>query len=189
MNENIRTFIAVHVPETVRESIGGFLSPLKRLDADVKWVRAESLHLTLKFLGDVQAERMDAVFEAVQKAAAGSTAFDAALGETGCFPNAKRPSVLWIGVRQGATELFRLAESVESALEPLGFAREKRLFLGHLTLGRVRSAKNIGRAVEAMTQTGFESGPFRVDSVHVMKSDLQRTGAQHTTLRTFKLQG
>jgi 2'-5' RNA ligase len=189
MDAIIRTFIAVHIPDSIRQDIGTFIGRLKRFDADVKWVRPESMHLTLKFLGNIESERLDAIDGAVENAAVGKQTFDLALAGTGAFPNPKRPNVLWIGARQGAEAFATLAGSVESELAELGFEREKRPFSVHLTIGRVRSARNIGQVVEMMTENGFESGPFRIDAVHVMKSDLQRTGAVYTTLRTFKLQG
>jgi 2'-5' RNA ligase len=112
-----------------------------------------------------------------------------ALAGTGCFPNARRPAVLWIGATEGAASLVRLAEAVDGALGALGFEREKRAYSAHLTIGRVRSPRNVSAVVDAMALAGFADGPFRIDAVHLMKSDLLRTGAVYTTLRTFKLQG
>lgn len=137
----------------------------------------------------METERIGKVGNAIEKATAGKTAFDLALGGAGAFPNPKRPNVLWIGVRMGAEALAALAGSVEAELAALGFEREKRPFSAHLTLGRVRSPRNAGGVTDWMIRTGFECDPFRIDAVHLMKSDLQRTGAVYTTLRTCKLQG
>jgi len=190
MNGPVRTFIAVHIPDTVRRNIGALVNGLRAFGGpDVKWVRPESLHLTLKFLGDVEAERIEAVAGAVETAVSGKAAFNIVLGGTGAFPNPRRPAVLWIGVAKGSEPLVSLAEAVESALAGIGFGREKRPFSAHLTVGRVRPPGNAGRTVERMAETGFECDPFRIDAVHVMKSDLQRGGAVYTTLRTLKLQG
>jgi 2'-5' RNA ligase len=190
MNGSVRTFIAVHIPDAVRRDIGILIGGLRRFDgADVKWVRPESLHLTIKFLGDVEQERIGAAADAIERAVSAQSAFDLALGGTSAFPNPRRPSVLWIGVRRGAEPLASLAGEVESALAGLGFERERRPFSAHLTIGRVRPRGNAGKTVERMAEAGFECDPFRIDSVHVMKSDLQRSGAVYTTLRTLKLQG
>jgi 2'-5' RNA ligase len=190
MNGSVRTFVAVHIPDSVRRDIGALVDGLRPFSgSDVKWVRPESLHLTLKFLGDVEQERIGAVADAIEKAVSGQAAFDLVLGGTGAFPNPRRPNVLWIGVPRGAEPLASLAGAVETALAELGFEREKRPFSAHLTVGRVRPPGNAGKTVERMTETGFECDSFRIDAVQLMKSDLQRSGAVYTTLRTLKLQG
>jgi RNA 2',3'-cyclic 3'-phosphodiesterase len=190
MNGPVRTFISVHIPDTVRRDIGAMVDGLRPAGgSEVKWIRPESLHLTLKFLGDVEEGRITAVGSAVETAVSSMPAFDLALGGTGAFPNARRPSVLWIGVPMGAEPMAALAGSIESALAGLGFDREKRPFSAHLTIGRVRPAGNAQRTMERMAETGFECAPFKVGAVHVMKSELQRSGAEYTVLRTIKLQG
>ena len=189
MDAIIRTFIAAHIPDSVRKTITEFLATLRRIDADVKWVRPESLHLTLKFLGEVEEERIEPIANAIAKSTTGKASFDVALGGTGTFPNPHRPNVLWIGVRQGAENLAILAGSIEAALSELKFEREKRPFSAHLTFGRVRSQRGVLKTVEWMTETGFDSDPFRIDAIYVMKSELQRTGAVYSVLRTIKLQG
>jgi 2'-5' RNA ligase len=189
MNASVRTFISVHIPDAVRREIGALVDGLRPLAGDVKWVRPESLHLTIKFLGDVEESRIAAIGTAVETAVSAKPAFDIALGGTGAFPNPRRPSVLWIGVPLGAEPMAGLASGIESALAGLGFEREKRPFSAHLTIGRVRPAGNAGRTVERMAESGFACDPFRVDAVHVMKSELHRSGAEYTILRTLKLQG
>jgi 2'-5' RNA ligase len=190
MNGSVRTFIAVHIPDSVRRDIGAMVNRLRSAGgADVKWVRPENLHLTLKFLGDVEEGRIPAVGTGVETAVSSMPAFNLALGGTGAFPNARRPSVLWIGVPLGAEPMAALAGHVESALDRLGFEREKRPFSAHLTIGRVRPPGNAGSTVERMAETGFKSDPFTVDTIHLMKSELQRSGAEYTVLRTIKLQG
>ncbi|MBN2201494.1 RNA 2',3'-cyclic phosphodiesterase [bacterium] len=187
MNQTIRTFIAVPVPDSVSGSIASFASPLKRLDADVKWVRPESLHLTLKFLGDVETVRIPAVGDAMAEAVSESRAFTLQLGGSGFFPNASRPAVIWIGVTKGAGDLTHLAEAVDAAAVRCGFGAESRPFAAHLTIGRVRSPRGIDRLVTALSGSRYESAPFSARTILIMKSDLQRTGAVHTPYRTIQL--
>ena len=189
MNGTVRTFLALHIPDSVRKDLREFEARLQRFDADVKWVRPEALHITLKFLGDVESGRIPEVGDAVDRAVSGKRAFDLSLEGTGCFPNLKRPAVLWIGVKEGAKEATDLASAAESALLELGFEREKRPFSPHLTMGRIRSPRNVTQMMKAAAEAGFASAPFRIDSVHLMKSDLQYTGAVYTSLRSLKLQG
>jgi RNA 2',3'-cyclic 3'-phosphodiesterase len=187
VSPSVRTFIAVPVPDPVRATVAAFTAPLKRLDPDVKWVRPEGVHLTLKFLGDVETGRLGAVGDAVADAVADVRAFGLRLGGSGFFPNAKRPNVLWIGVASGAEDLSRLAEAVETAAAGCGFERERRPFSAHLTVGRVRSTRGIDRLASHLSGNRYESEPFAVETVLIMKSDLQRTGAVYSTLRTLKL--
>jgi RNA 2',3'-cyclic 3'-phosphodiesterase len=186
----VRTFIAIQLPDAVRMDILDLIGGLRPFGgSDVKWVRPENLHLTLKFLGDVEVKRIASVGDAIDMAASARSPFDLQLGGTGAFPNPRRPSVIWIGVRRGAEPLVSLAGAVETGLAELGYSPERRPFSAHLTVGRVRPHGNAGKTVERMTETGFACDPFRVDSVHLMKSDLLRSGAVYTTLRTLKLQG
>jgi 2'-5' RNA ligase len=187
VNDSVRTFIAVPVPDSVRGTIGSFLAPLKRLDADMKWVRPESMHLTLKFLGDVETGRLKTVGDAAAEAFAGLRPFHLRLGGSGFFPDAKRPSVVWIGVTAGAEDLSRLAEAAETAAVRCGFEREKRPFAAHLTVGRVRSPRGMDRLVPLLSGSRYESELFPAHAVLIMKSDLQRTGAAHTPYRTIQL--
>jgi RNA 2',3'-cyclic 3'-phosphodiesterase len=187
VNKSVRAFIAVPVPDSVRGTISSFLAPLKRLDADVNWVRPESMHLTLKFLGDIETGRLQAVGDATAETLAGSRAFGLRLGGSGFFPDAKRPSVIWIGVTAGAEALSLLAEASETAAARCGFERGKRPFAAHLTVGRVRSPRGMNRLVPLLSGIGYQSEPFPADTVLIMKSDLQRTGAVYTPLRTIQL--
>jgi len=185
----IRTFIAINLPDSVRERIAEFQAKLKQDRADVKWVRPESIHITLKFLGDVEEEKMDGVAQAVQRSVEGMSAFTVSVEGTGTFPNDRRPRVLWVGVEEGAEKLADLAMNLDRELSGLGFEGEKRKYSAHLTIGRVRSLNRMDGTVESMRALGFEGEAFEVRDVVVMKSDLQPTGAVYTALRRINLQG
>jgi len=185
----IRTFIAVDVPDVIRDGIARLQSDMKRYRADVKWVRPESIHITLKFLGDVQVDRIDGMAQAIKESVEGVDSFPVSVGGTGMFPGARRPRVFWVGVKEGAGVLSDLALRIETALNKLGFEKEKRKYSAHLTIGRVRTPKGIQPVVEAMRSTTFEAGVFEVDEIVLMKSDLKPTGAVYTALRTVKLRG
>ena len=189
MKPTIRTFVAIDVPAGVRESIGGFQAGLKRHDADVKWVRPESIHITLKFLGDVAGGRIGEMANALRGAVEGASPFRVSVEGTGVFPGGQKPRVLWIGVKEGAEALSVLASHVDAALSGLGFDREKRKYSAHLTIGRVRSPKGIQPVVEAMQSAAFEAGVIEAEEIVLMKSDLQPMGAVYTALERIKLRG
>jgi 2'-5' RNA ligase len=189
MTEKIRTFIAINIPDHVREAIDGFQKKLKEYSADVKWVRPESIHITLKFLGDVEIGRIDKMAHAVQDAVNDVEPFTISVSGVGTFPNDRRPRVLWVGVQEGAETLSDLAKKIDHALSTMGFEKEKRKYSAHLTLGRVRSPNYIDKTVRDMRSMGFESESFAVGSIEVMKSQLLKTGAVYTALHHIKFKG
>ena len=189
MTQKIRTFIAIDIPGSIREKIAGFQAELKRHKADVKWVRPGGIHITLKFLGNVEEQKIDEIEQAVRNAVEGLNAFTLSVGGSGVFPNDRRPRVLWVGVKEGSSILVQLAERIENECAHLGFEKEKRKYSAHLTLGRVRSQKGIGSIIEVMKTMGFEGESFKVSEILLMKSDLKPTGAVYTVLKRIKLEG
>jgi 2'-5' RNA ligase len=190
----VRTFIAIELDkgllaglELVQERLRERVPP-----RSVRWVRPEAIHLTLKFLGDTPVEQVDAIKAAIVQAAAESQCFDVVAGSVGCFPNARRPRVVWIGLQEPTGALVRLRDRIETRVAPLGFPTEKRPFSPHLTLGRVqrRASKSevqeIGEVVSA--STFGKIGEMAVSNVSHIKSDLLPSGAVYTTLSEARLQ-
>lgn len=188
MGEPVRTFLAVCIPGAIRRELEEFGNGLRRFRADVKWVRTDNLHLTLKFLGNVPAGRLPSAVRAAERAVSGIRPFDIRFGGCGTFPGGGHPRVLWVGLQQGAESLGNLAAAVDESLAGEGFEREKRPFSAHLTLGRVRSQQGIKACVEAM-QAGIETEPFRVEEITVFRSDLHPRGPQYTPLHSIQLEG
>lgn len=184
----MRLFVAVHIPEELKEQLTGLQDTLKKAIVDVKWERAEKFHLTMKFLGEVPEENAGGVADAVARACAGMAPFKAVLGGVGGFPTANRPRVVWAGITEGSGELISLAERVDRELEPLGFPKEKRPFSAHLTLGRVRSPQNLSALVKKMAScANVELGAFTVRSVEIMISVLGRGGSTYSCLRSISI--
>jgi len=186
--DKVRTFIAILLPAAVRRRLAEIEGQLKTSGADVKWVAEENLHITLKFLGCVEPDRLGEVIKAIGSAVEGVNSFDAALSGIGAFPKVSRPSVVWAGVTIGCEELKALAERVEDAMERIGFAREARIFSLHVTLGRLRLPGKPDRLPEIIERLhAEEAGTFRVESVAVMRSDLRPTGPIYTEIGNCKL--
>jgi 2'-5' RNA ligase len=183
----IRSFIAVDIPGSVRDKLDDLLSKLKRSQADVKWAKSKSIHITLKFLGNVEEARLPKIEEIMGRVAENIEPFTVSIEGTGVFPNDRRPHVLWVGVRKGSEKLTRLAEDLDSCLSVLGFEREKRSYSPHLTLGRVRSPKRIDAVIDMMRSTTFQAGDFINEAILLMKSDLRPDGAVYTVLEKIKL--
>ncbi|UCC64164.1 MAG: RNA 2',3'-cyclic phosphodiesterase [Anaerolineae bacterium] len=193
--EQIRTFIAIELSRELQDSLGRIQDELKRQvsERSVRWVKPEGVHLTLKFLGDVPAPRVASVSQAVESACLGFGPFAIELAGLGCFPNLRRPRVVWVGVGEPTGTLARLQRAVESALAGLGFEPEGRSFKPHLTLGRVQHRVGQGdRERLGELIAGYEAGrlgDMLVAAVNVMRSDLRPGGAVYTALARVPLQG
>ncbi len=153
---------------------------------DVAWVAPDNVHLTLKFLGGVEAARLDAVAGALAGAVAGCRPFDLTVRGLGAFPTPARPRVLWAGADEGAALAATLARRVDDALVALGFPAESRAFSAHVTLGRVRAPRSNPRLVEALAG-GAAFGRQRVDRLALMRSELSPRGARYTELAAVPL--
>lgn len=191
--EILRTFIAIELDEPLRMAIARVQGKFKRQapPGSVKWVAPDGIHLTLKFLGDTLVSRVDEIETALQAACASFTSFEFSVEGRGCFPNTRRPRVVWVAVRDKGQMLARLQTAVERYVAPLGWPAEERGFSPHLTLGRV--AKGASPAMEAAVGQMVESsvveaiGVQRVTAVNLIASDLRPTGAVYTTLASVPL--
>jgi 2'-5' RNA ligase len=183
----VRCFVALEIPGTLREHIGSMTGALRASGADARWVPAENLHLTLKFLGNVREEGLSDIRQQVAAAAALHGGFGVRFEGMGVFPGRRRPRVVWIGVSE-PLGIVRLQRDIQDNLALLGYLPEKRPYTPHLTLGRVRSQRGIDSMlweIDALRDTGF--GEFRANSVSLMKSELRPSGAEHACLHEIPL--
>lgn len=194
-DEILRTFIAIELEEPLRLAIARVQGEFKRQTppGSVKWVAPEGIHLTLKFLGDTPAGRLDEIEAALTAACAGFAPFEFTVEGRGCFPNFRRPRVVWVAVRDKAGTLALLRAAVERYVAPLGWPTEERGFSPHLTLGRVsKGAKPVEEAaVGQMVENSVveQIGAQQVTAVSLIRSDLRPTGAVYTTLTSVRLEG
>ncbi len=183
----MRTFIAVELIAELKKKIEELQNPLKRINTDVSWVKSGNVHATLKFLGEVPEEKIEKVFEETKLALEGMKVFKLSLRDLGCFPNLKRPKVIWIGVDKGKQELSLMQKKIEDEMGKIGFLKEDREFSPHLTIGRVKSPKNIDKLTELIKNTSFQTEEIEIKEVVVMKSDLHPAGAIYTPLKKINL--
>jgi 2'-5' RNA ligase len=184
----VRTFIAIELDDELRENLGRLQARLRdRLSPrSVRWVRPEDIHLTLKFLGDTPQEKLEEIQAALARAAMEVAPFTITVGGLGCFPNPRRPRVVWVGLQEVTGRLKQLRDAVEEGVAPLGFPTEKRAFSPHLTLGRVQrhASKSEVREIGELV-TGTQIGTIdemAVGAVSYIKSDLRPIGAVYTML-------
>lgn len=189
--KQLRTFIAIELPEGIRSRLGELIRQLKPVTSGtVKWVDPNSIHLTLKFLGDTPVEQIDPLVLALQSSCKAISAFDLVVEGKGMFPNPARPRVFWVGIRK-SDPLILLQKNVDQSTQRLGFPGENRPFSGHLTLGR--SAPSATPEEIRAVSVAFSRlevgilGTVPVNQVILYRSDLFPTGAVYTALGTGRL--
>jgi len=193
--EQIRAFIAIELSEDILSAIADLQRQLKKQvpEGTVRWVKPGGIHLTLQFLGDVPVVKINSIAQALTAACAPFHPFSVTVGGLGCFPNAKRPRVTWVGVDEPTGTLAALQKAIERAMVPLGFTPERRAFHPHLTLGRTKrqatrdQAQALGTLITT-TQIPF-LGQMNVRQVCLIRSDLRPTGAVYTRLAAAPLAG
>lgn len=189
-----RTFVAIAPDEPLRLAIGRVQAQWKRQvpEASVKWAGTHAMHVTLQFLGDTPAQRLGEITEALRQAAAGIPSLEIGVEGRGCFPDCRRPRVLWLGVLDPGQPLHRLRAAVARHLAPFGWPDDVDDFTPHVTLGRL--ARGAGRPqVEAVGRLVAGSvvervGVQRVTEVHLFRSDQGREGHVHRVVATLPLQ-
>jgi 2'-5' RNA ligase len=191
-SEEIRSFIAIELPEEAKR---GLARLRKELDRDghkfVKWVDPGGIHLTLKFLGNIPSKRVTEITEAIERAAQGISPFHLEISGLGAFPNLKQARVFWVGINGELDKLSKLQQNIDSALAALGFAKEDRPFVPHLTLARIREGaspperRSFG---ELVGSTIFEDKySVAVEAISLMRSQLTPAGAIYTCLSVVGL--
>ncbi|NIQ02969.1 MAG: RNA 2',3'-cyclic phosphodiesterase [Nitrospinaceae bacterium] len=186
----IRTFIAIDVPPKVLEAITDVQNRFKSLGLHASWVRPGNIHLTLKFLGDIDPSQVPGIKDSLAPALSRLAPCQLALDGVGVFPDFKRPRVLWLGLRDEQGNLKALHTALEEVLEKLGFPAEHRRFSPHLTLARIKSPKGkkeLRRELERLNDQGIDPNPFQADSVKWYKSQLTPKGSIYTVLEHFNL--
>ena len=190
--DSIRTFIALELPDDLKQGLRSLQTCLKSSDSGmVKWVNPESIHLTLKFLGETRLALIPSIITALEDIAKNTLPFELSVTNLGAFPDIHRVQVIWVGLNGDLRAILQLQKNIEKALSPLGFAAETKVFVPHLTLARMRDTcslqdrQNIGAVIK---RTPFEgSFKLKADSLNLIQSHLTPGGAIYTNLHSAKL--
>ena len=184
----IRTFIAVDLDKAVRNRTIVLQETLMKAGTEVKWVEPENLHVSLLFLGEVGDREVVDVCRVVEEVAKEHPSFLMSVETAGCFPNPRRPRVLWVGVGEGTQPLCAIHDALETPLLELGYRREERKYSPHITLGRVKSDRPTEKLASALAQhAGWKGGEIQVRELLVMGSKLTPIGPEYTVLSRGKL--
>ena len=186
----MRAFLAVELPSHARHELARLQDQLRDSRADVKWVEKDNLHLTLRFLGDIDERERQRVESASQLAAAAMSPVTVTLSSLGAFPSVSAPRVVWVGLGDGAESLAQLAAQIEAQLAKAGFPKADKPFSAHITLGRVRSPRNRLELVRTINDVVWTPpASFVVDHVTLFRSDLGSAGPTYSILREFPFSG
>jgi len=184
-----RSFFAVELSAEIAAGVRRIQGALQERARGVRWVRPDGIHLTLKFLGEVEADRIETIVRKAAAAIQGVGPFTVGIKGGGGFPTLKNPRVIWIGVEDHSGKLKELQVRVEAGMAELGFSREKRGYTPHLTVGRLRSGKgdkSVAQAFDALRESDL--GSMEVREVILFRSHLKPTGAEYTKLGSFPLE-
>jgi len=190
----IRAFIAVDLPTDIQDCLSSVSKRLKEQmgPVPIRWVSPENIHLTLKFLGDVSLPNVDVLTDLINLEAASLKPMVISVGGVGAYPKVRSPRVIWVGI-EASQEMYSLQRSIDSQLNKIGYAPDRRSFSPHLTLGRVsrnalpQEVRKIGDVLSSQ-KIGF-LGVARILGIHLYRSDLQPSGAVYTKLFTAQFRG
>tara|TARA_B100001964_G_scaffold52164_1_gene59006 strand:- start:483 stop:1046 length:564 start_codon:yes stop_codon:yes gene_type:complete len=184
----VRVFIAIEINSEIKDKLSEYLSKLKMTGADVKWVSPENIHLTLKFIGYIEKEALTNLNEIINDAVSGIDPFSISISNIGAFPSLNKPRVVFACVYECGNNLLRIYEKLDKGVGQLGIKKESKKYVGHITLGRVKSQKNISKLKNTLN-VGAECffGREKVTSLSLIQSRLTPTGPLYTRLNNFIL--
>ena len=178
----LRCFIAIEIPETTRKSVGDIIEHLKKSGSDVKWVSPENIHITVQFLGETEESLIDVIKGSLEKILAPHRPFCIKIADAGCFPDGRRPRIIWVGMEESQT-LVRLYKDIANEMTRFGYQKEVRAFTPHITIGRVKSQRNMGELLKRLDEfKGTCFSDFEVQKITLMKSELKPSGAKYYSL-------
>ena len=184
--EYFRTFIALEIKENIKELLAGIQQKIGSEIGGIKWVKPKNMHLTLKFLGPTPEDKIEEISAVLENAAKGLARFNVSVSGLGAFPSINNPKVIWVGLKADDV-LYKLQKDIDISLESLGFAREKRPFSPHLTIGRVRDNMAKKKLREVFEQVRAETGSSEAENITFYKSDLMPEGPVYKVLKSIQL--
>jgi len=184
----IRSFIAFKIPTGIRDILVSVQEQLKHNGVDLQYVRPQGIHLTLKFLGNIQKESIPPIFEVMKRVCEGQRPLDVYLEGVGAFPSSRNPRVVWAGLEGDLVPLYTMQQQLEQGLIPLGFGPEKRRFQAHLTLGRMRKSTSPPNISASLDDLKLESKPhFTLDELILYRSELLSGGAVYEGMKSVRI--
>ncbi|MCF6149559.1 MAG: RNA 2',3'-cyclic phosphodiesterase [Candidatus Kuenenia sp.] len=183
---DVRLFIAIEITDTIRKNLSIFQNDLKKTSADIKWVAPENLHITLKFIGATDDDKIGNIITVINQSVVNIKPFDLCYMGAGVFPAGKNPRVIFAKAVDSNGVLTTIYEKLNSQLSVMGITYDERKFEAHVTVGRVKTRKNINNLMDCINSyRDFTFGNENIDHLVLMKSDLSREGPTYTRLNTI----
>lgn len=189
----MRLFIAIDLPQEIKDFLAGLQTRLKKSGADIKWVSPKNIHLTLKFLGEIDDTHLvDKINSVLENIASNKPPFRISFNSIGAFPSLKSARIIWVGVNKGQDTIKEISEDFENKLQDLGIAKEDRPFSSHITIGRTRSSLNREKLIKGIDELSTEifdkKNPveFTVTAITLFKSTLTAKGPIYEVVKDAK---
>ena len=188
----MRTFIAIELHESIRSYLSNVQKQLGSTGADVKWVAPQNIHLTLKFLGEIDNLKLENIIKILEGCVTDRKSFPVSVSSIGAFPKLNYPRVIWAGIDKGDKEIKQIVKFLEEKIQKIGIPKEERAFSSHITIGRVRSSKNKDKLVAGLNKlTENKEAPalqFNLSKITLFKSTLTLSGPIYEALKEANLQ-
>ena len=183
----MRCFVAIRLPDQINQELGRHIRYLEGAGAAVRWVKEDTLHVTLKFLGDVQDDEIKAVHHALSEVR--RAAMSLSVQDLGCFPPKGKPRVVWAGLAGDTDALASLAADIDARVGPLGYPPEQRAFRAHLTIGRVKGPRNLDQLMLAIQKRGgqLSTPAVEIDAFTLYQSELGKAGPRYYKIGSYPL--
>ena len=187
----IRSFLAFELPPDMKTIVTRVSGEMRKSSLEVKWIRVDNIHLTVVFMGNINSEDIGAIGKEIQKVCLRYGPFDVSLHALGCFPNRRKPRVIWLGLDGDLNRMAFFRDHLQDALRPFGIKEEKRRYRPHLTLGRTRKSYRRSSSLEDYIMRYEDlTGPVcSLNELILFKSDLKPSGAVYTKLKSWPLSG
>ena len=188
MNQPIRCFVAIEIPEPIQQRLERIQEKFRQQIQKASWVKPGNIHLTLKFLGDVDPVDLESIGEAIKSEASRHGSFTFRIGGVGAFPNLARPRVIWTGVKVGKEHVCHLATGIDLALSRCGFSSDTKKFNPHLTIARLKGRMDLRPyALQYRQYDRIDGAEMTVDAISLIQSQLHSRGAIYSTLQSYPL--
>lgn len=187
----MRAFIAIELPKDLKNALSQLQEQLRKTAADVKWVQPDNIHLTLKFLGEIDEKKLDKISLILDKIAISNKCFQISFSTLGAFPKMSSPRIIWVGIEKGDMETKKIACELEGEIEKIGIPKENRPFSTHITIGRIKSALNQQMLTQELNQLEDyfteKKLQFKAERITLFKSTLLPEGATYEPLKVINL--
>lgn len=187
----MRSFIAIELPREFKDALEKIQGQLKASGADVKWVQPQNIHLTLKFLGEINEGKIAEIAAIIKAVADNNRPYPLTLSSVGAFPRIDSPRVIWAGVDAGNEETTRIAKELDDKISLIGILKEERPFSSHITIGRTRSNLNMAKLAQGLKDMAGKAGlpdlSCQVSKITLFKSTLTPKGPLYEALKETSL--